>query len=192
MKAVAAPLQPRFFATAADLGAWLARHHQTETELLVGIYKGRKGATGMSWSESVDEAICVGWIDAVRGSIDAKSYSIRFCRRKPGSIWSKVNIAKAEALTAAGRMHPAGTAAFERRTAARSGIYSFEQAPVELDAASRREFMAHRAAWDFFTAQAPSYRQKIIWRILSARQPATRARRLALAIAASQRGERLG
>jgi hypothetical protein len=89
-------------------------------------------------------------------------------------------------------MHPAGTAAFQRRTAGRSGIYSFEQGPIELDAASRREFRAHRPAWDFFMAQAPSYRKKIIWRILSARQAATRARRLALAIAASERGERLG
>jgi uncharacterized protein YdeI (YjbR/CyaY-like superfamily) len=190
MKAGAAAA-PRFFATARAWGEWIARHHLAETELLVGFHKGASGRPCMSWSESVDEALCGGWIDGVRKPIDAQSYTIRFSRRKPGSIWSKVNIAKAEALIAAGRMHPAGLAAYQRRTAARSGIYSFEQGPLALDPASLREFQTHRAAWDFFLAQAPSYRKKIIWRILSARQPATRARRLAAAIACSQKGERL-
>jgi uncharacterized protein YdeI (YjbR/CyaY-like superfamily) len=190
MKAAAA-VQPRFFPTAREWGEWLARHHRTATELLVGLHKAASGRPSMTWSESVDEALCAGWIDGVRKGLNAESYTIRFSRRKPGSIWSKVNIAKAEALAAAGRMHPAGTAAYRQRTAARSGIYAFEQGALELDAASRREFMGHRGAWDFFTAQAPSYQKKIIWRILRARQPATKARRLAAAIAASKQGERL-
>lgn len=170
---------------------WLQANHGTETAILVGMHKVGSGKPCMTWAESVDEALCFGWIDGVRRSIDATCYSIRFSARRKGSIWSRINIAKAEALIAAERMAPAGLEKFRSRSEARSSVYSFEQGAVEFDASARRRFEASREAWRFFCAQPPSYRKRVAWWVISARLPATRERRLSKAIALSEGGRRL-
>jgi uncharacterized protein YdeI (YjbR/CyaY-like superfamily) len=183
---------PRFFATPAAFRAWLHANHERSSELLVGFYKKGSGRPSITWPESVDEALCYGWIDGVRRSLDEDSYTIRFSPRKPRSIWSNVNVAKVEALLKAGRMMPAGLAAWERRDPARSGIYLFERSDaVAFDAAATRQFTANRAAWTYFQAQPPGYRRLATHYVASAKRPETRARRLAALIAHSANGERL-
>ncbi|HEY4065322.1 MAG TPA: YdeI/OmpD-associated family protein [Burkholderiaceae bacterium] len=183
---------PVFFATPEAFGAWLARHAERAAELVVGFHKVDSGTPSMRWPESVDEALCVGWIDGVRKRIDEHAYQIRFTPRKPGSIWSAINIERVRVLTDAGRMTEAGLAAFAHRAEKKSGIYAYEQThafalPPEAEASFRRA----KAAWAFFEAQPPGYRRQMIWRILSAKQPATRERRLAALIEACKRGERM-
>jgi uncharacterized protein YdeI (YjbR/CyaY-like superfamily) len=182
---------PRFFATPAAFRAWLLAHHEREPELLVGFHKKGSGRPSMTWPESVDEALCFGWIDGVRRSIDDESYTIRFTPRKPRSVWSNVNIAKVQALLAAGRMMPAGIAAWERRDPAKSGIYSFERETAMFDAEAERQFKRNRSAWTYFQAQPPGYRRLATHYVVSARRPETRARRLATLIERSARGERI-
>lgn len=179
------PMAPRFFASSAAWRKWLHAHHAKQTELLVGFYKRDSGRPCMTWSESVDEALCYGWIDGVRKSIDDTRYSIRFSVRKPTSIWSKVNIAKAEALIASGRMMPAGLEKFQRRTSAKSGVYAFEQGEIAFDAPTARIFQADRAAWEFFQKQGAYYRKRMTWWVINARRPETRQKRLAKLIEAS-------
>jgi uncharacterized protein YdeI (YjbR/CyaY-like superfamily) len=183
---------PRFFTTPAAFRAWLAAHHERESQLVVGFYRKGSGRPSITWPESVDEALCYGWIDGVRRSLDEESYSIRFTPRKPGSIWSNVNIAKVEALLAAGRMTPAGIVAWERRDPAKSGLYAFERKEAAVfDADAERRFARNRAAWAFFQAQPPGYRRLATHYVVSAKRPDTRERRLAALIAHSARGERL-
>jgi uncharacterized protein YdeI (YjbR/CyaY-like superfamily) len=182
---------PRFFASPAGFRAWLHTNHASETELLVGFHKKGSGRPSMTWSESVDEALCYGWIDGVRRSIDADRYSIRFTPRKPRSIWSNVNIAKVQALIADGRMQPAGLAVWERREEARSGVYSFEQATIALDPELERRFRQHARAWRFFEAQPPGYRKQMLGRVMGARRVETREKRLAALIEHSAAGKRL-
>lgn len=184
--------EPAFFATPAELGAWLGEHHATATELWVGFHKKGSGLPSVTWPEAVDEALCVGWIDGVRKRIDEHSYEIRFTPRKPSSTWSAVNIARVAELTALGRMHPAGLAAFARRTKANSGIYAYEQKdPAALEPADEERFRAEPAAWEFFQAQAPWYRRAAIWRVVSAKRAPTRERRLAELIEDSAQGRRI-
>ncbi|MDB4887772.1 MAG: bacteriocin-protection protein [Gemmatimonadetes bacterium] len=182
---------PHYFAWADAFRDWLHAHHASERELLVGFWKKGTGQPTMTWSESVDEALCYGWIDGVRRSVDDERYSIRFTPRKPGSIWSRVNMAKVEVLIAAGRMQPAGLAAWERRTDARSGVYLFEQESVAFDAESEALFQKHATAWEFFQAQPAGYRKLATGRVMNAKRPETRERRLASLIEASACGERL-
>ncbi|MES2992573.1 MAG: YdeI/OmpD-associated family protein [Pseudomonadota bacterium] len=183
---------PTFFSTAADFRRWLASHAAAATELLVGFHKVGSGLPSMSWSESVDEALCFGWIDGVRRRIDDARYSIRFTPRQPGSIWSAINIAKIERLQAEGRMTPVGIAAFERRIDERSKVYSYEQdAPAELSPAEVRAFKRNRAAWRYFENAPPGYRQQMLHRICNAKRLETRAARLDKLIAASAAGQRL-
>jgi uncharacterized protein YdeI (YjbR/CyaY-like superfamily) len=183
---------PRFFATAAAFRAWLDAHHDRETELLVGFHKKGSGKPSMTWPESVDEALCYGWIDGVRRSLGDESYTIRFTPRRPGSIWSNVNTAKVAALLEAGRMMPAGLAAWERRDPKKSGIYLFERNnPVAFDAEAERRFKRSRRAWTFFQAQPPGYRRLATHYVTSAKRPETRERRLTALIECSARGERL-
>jgi uncharacterized protein YdeI (YjbR/CyaY-like superfamily) len=178
-----------FFETPAEWRAWLAEHHETETEVEVGFRKRATGLPSMTWSEAVDEALCFGWIDGVRHSVDETSYRNRFTPRRPGSSWSRVNIAKVEALTEQGRMQPAGVAAFEARTDARSGVYSFEQErPAELAAEYEATLRADPAAWADFEARPPSYRRQVAHWIMSARREETRERRLAKLIESSAQG----
>jgi uncharacterized protein YdeI (YjbR/CyaY-like superfamily) len=183
---------PHFFGTALDFRAWLQAHADSAMELLVGFHKVGTGRPSMSWPDSVDEALCFGWIDGVRKRIDDHTYSIRFSPRKPGSIWSAVNIAKLERLRAQSRVTPAGERAFARRTAARSVVYAYEQADTaELSAAELRTFRRHKAAWAFFDATPPSYKKVMLHWITTAKRAETRASRLAKLIEACAAGQRL-
>ena len=184
---------PTFFATPAELRAWLHEHHAEATELMVGYYKKGSGRSSITWPESVDEALCFGWIDGVRRSIDAESYMIRFTPRQPRSTWSAVNIKRVEELTARGLMHPAGLSAYAARVEARSGTYAYEQGDaIQLGEAHEQEFRASPAAWEFFQNQAPSYRKAAVWWVVSAKRDETRRKRLATLIADSGEGRRVG
>jgi len=182
---------PRFFATPAAFRAWLHANHDRATELIVGYYKKDSGKPSMTWPESVDEALCYGWIDGVRRSLGDESYTIRFTPRRPTSIWSNVNIAKVEALLAARRMMPAGLAAWKRRDPAKSGIYAFERREAVFDAAAERRFKRAGAAWRYFRLQPPGYQRLATHYVVSAKRPETRDRRLGVLIEHSARGERL-
>jgi uncharacterized protein YdeI (YjbR/CyaY-like superfamily) len=140
-------LKPTFFPTPAAFRAWLEEHHATADVLLVGFHKVGSGKPSITWPESVDEALCFGWIDGIRKSIDEHRYTIRFTPRKPGSIWSSVNIKRAQALIERGLMRPAGLRAFEARRENKSGIYSYEQRNVELPEPYRGLLKANTAAW---------------------------------------------
>ncbi|MEQ1605833.1 MAG: YdeI/OmpD-associated family protein [Pyrinomonadaceae bacterium] len=184
-------MEPKFFANQQKFRDWLAKNHETETELLVGFHKVASGKPSMTWPESVDQALCFGWIDGVRKRIDDESYSIRFTPRKAGSIWSAVNIKKVEDLTEAGLMQPAGIVAFDKRTEAKSKIYSYEKEASDLSPEFEKQFRTNRKAWEFFTSQAPSYQKVMIHHIMDAKQEKTRASRLAATIAASEEQRRL-
>lgn len=183
------PLTPTFFATPADFRAWLEAHHAESQELWVGYYKKDSGQPSLTWPESVDEALCFGWIDGIRNSIDEVSYAIRFTPRKADSTWSMVNIKRVEELTALGLMRPAGLAAFEKRAKEKSGIYAYEQQQAaELSQTQAAQIQANPAAWEFFQAQAPSYRKAAVWWVVSAKKEETRQKRLATLIADSAQG----
>jgi uncharacterized protein YdeI (YjbR/CyaY-like superfamily) len=175
-------MDPKFFATPADWRIWLEKHHAARTELLVGFYKKESGKPSITWPESVDVALCFGWIDGVRRRIDEISYSIRFTPRKPRSTWSTVNIKRVAELTSRGLMHPTGSKAFESRQDHRSGIYSFEQENVELTTAQEKQFRSEKDAWSFFQKQPRWYRRAAIWWVISAKLPETRDKRLATLI----------
>ena len=183
---------PTFFKTPGKFRAWLAQHSAIESELVVGFYKRESGRPSMTWSESVDEALCFGWIDGVRTRIDEHSYKIRFSPRKPTSIWSAINVEKVRVLQAAGRMTKAGLDAFARRNEDRSRAYSYEQAKrAVLEPAQEAEFKKNKKAWKFFEAQPPSYRRMAAWYVVSAKRPETRQTRLTKVIQASANGVRI-
>lgn len=184
-------LQPTFFATQDEFRDWLEANHASAKELIVGFYKVNSGRPSMTWSESVDQALCFGWIDGVRRSVDEYSYSIRFTPRRPTSIWSAINIAKVENLTERGLMRPAGLKAFSLRKDEKSGIYSFENEAVQLSDAFAATFKADSQAWEFFIAQAPSYQKATIHWIMAAKQEATQLARLKKTIDASHSRKRL-
>jgi len=184
-------MKPTFFKDQHDFRKWLAKNHKTASEIVVGYYKVGSGKANMSWSESVDQAICFGWIDGIRKSIDDVSYCIRFTPRKPTSNWSAVNIRKVEKLIAAGLMQPAGLAAYEKRREDKSRVYSFENRPKKLPAAMEKLFKANKAAWGFFSTQPPGYRKMVFHWILDAKREATQLSRLEKTIAACAKGERL-
>lgn len=180
-----------YFANQQDFRKWLEKNHESETELLVGFYKVGSGKPSMTWPESVDQALCFGWIDGVRRTIDDESYSIRFTPRKPTSTWSAINIKKVAELTEKGLMQEAGLAAFERRKEANSRIYAYENAPAKLSTEFEKSFRADKRAWTFFTAQASSYQRTIIHWIMRAKQESTRASRLDKAITESGKERRV-
>ena len=180
---------PTFFTTFAAWRAWLALHHAEEKELLVGFYKKDSGNPSITWPESVDGALCFGWIDGVRRRIDEESYSIRFTPRKARSYWSNVNIKRVGELTERGLMHPAGMRAFEARTGERSGVYAFEQAIVQLSETQEMRFRKNKAAWEFFEKQPPWYRRTATWWVISAKREETRERRLTTLIEDSGNGK---
>lgn len=185
-------MEPIFFEGPEGLRRWFAEHHETEAELWVGFYKAHTGRQGLTWSQAVEEALCVGWIDSVVRRIDGDTHMQRFTPRKARSHWSKVNIAKVAELEAAGRMLPAGRAAFAARTEENTGRASHERdEPAVLDAEQEARFRAEPAAWEWFCAQAPSYRRTAIHLVVSAKRPETRERRLAQLIACSAEGERI-
>ena len=184
-------MTPKFFKTPSAFRKWLAANHAKAKELWVGFYKKGSGKPSITWPESVDEALCFGWIDGVRKTIDDESYVIRFSPRKPESIWSAVNIRNIERLTKEKRMQPAGMKAFAARKENRSGIYAYEQRPTELVEPYASQFRRNKNAWKFFQAQPPYYRKTLTWYILSAKQEETRLKRLAILIEASEKGQRL-
>jgi uncharacterized protein YdeI (YjbR/CyaY-like superfamily) len=184
--------EPIWFEDAAGWRAWLEANHARAPEVWVGMYKNHSAHHNITWSEAVDEALCFGWIDSVMHRIDDERHAQRFSPRKPASNWSAVNIAKIERLRAAGLMHAAGEAAFAKRRADRTGVYSFEQAaPAELSAEQRARLDADTAAAAFFDGQPPGYRRTAIHWVTSAKKPETRERRLATLIADSAAGRRL-
>ena len=180
-----------FFRRASDFRRWLEKHHGTSEELWVGYFKTSSQKQSITWPESVDEALCFGWIDGIRKSIDDISYTIRFTPRKSRSIWSAVNIRRAQALAAQGLMQPAGLRAFEARQENRSGIYSYEQRPDSLDEPYAQLLRDNQPAWEFFEAQPRSYRRAVIWWVVSAKKEATRLKRLERLIEDSANGRRL-
>ncbi|MFN8208279.1 MAG: YdeI/OmpD-associated family protein [Bacteroidales bacterium] len=184
-------MDPFFFKDQSVFRKWLGENHRSATEVIVGYYKKGSGKASMSWSESVDEALCFGWIDGVRRSIDQDSYCIRFTPRRKGSTWSNVNIEKVKTLTAKGLMHSEGLEAFNNRKEEKSGIYSFENETKELPAEMEDLFKKKKAAWDFFMKQAPSYKRTITNWVLSARREETRKARLEKLIAACMKKERI-
>ena len=180
-----------FFSSARAFRNWLEKNHTTKSELVVGFYKVGSGKPSLTWSQSVDEALCFGWIDGVRKSIDAESYSIRFTPRKPKSIWSTININKVAELEKSGRMREAGRAAFKLRTEAKSGIYSHEKEAVSLNKTFEKQFKSNKQAWHFFSAQAPSYKKVMLHWIMAAKQEKTKLARLEKTIALSALQKRM-
>jgi uncharacterized protein YdeI (YjbR/CyaY-like superfamily) len=184
-------MNPVFFNDQNEFRSWLEKNHQAEKELWVGYHKVGTGRPSMTWSQSVDQALCFGWIDGIRKSVDSESYCIRFTPRKTTSIWSAVNIAKVEELTLAGLMQPAGIEAFRHRKENKSGIYSFENEVKDLPEVYASIFREHKPAWEFYSATPPSYRRTVTHWVLSAKQEATRLNRLEKLIAGSEKGIRI-
>jgi uncharacterized protein YdeI (YjbR/CyaY-like superfamily) len=176
-------MEAKFFRTPLELRKWFAKNHKTARELLVGFYKKDSGKPSITWPESVDEALSVGWIDGIRRSRDKESYTIRFTPRKPDSTWSAINIKRVQALSAEGRMQPAGLAAFAKRKENKSGIYSYEQRPLAFPEPYSGIFRRNARAWAFFESQPAGYRKTLIWYVLSAKTEETRLKRLASLIA---------
>lgn len=185
-------MPPIFFPTPAAFRKWLKKHHDEERELLVGFYKKDSGKPSITWPESVDQALCFGWIDGVRKGIDDVSYSIRFTPRKAVSNWSAINMARVAELTKLGLMMPAGLRAFDLRREEKSAIYAYENAVRTLAPEDEKRFRANRKAWSYFTKQAPSYQRVAIYWVTSAKRDETRARRLATLIDDSENERRLG
>ena len=186
------PTEIHFFATPENFREWLKVHHENTRELWVGFYKKGSGRPSITWPESVDEALCVGWIDGLRKTIDAESYKIRFTPRKTTSTWSAVNIGRAKELTKQGRMRPSGLKAFELRKEGKSGIYAYEnRKSAVLGEAAEKRFRSRPKAWHFFQSQPASYRQAAIWWVVTAKKEETRQQRLEKLIAQSEAGKRL-
>lgn len=184
--------RPKFFATPEAFRAWLDAYHERETELLVGFYKKDSGKPSITWPESVDEALSVGWIDGKRQRVDELCYTIRFTPRQARSNWSAINVKRMAVLIAAGRVRAAGLAAFEKRAAERTGIYSYEnRKSAKLDPEAERELRSNKKAWAYLEAEAPSYRQLAIWWVITAKREETRRSRLATLISDSARGRRI-
>ena len=180
-----------FFASPKEFRNWLEKNHDKKTELIVGYYKVASNKPSMTWSQSVDQALCFGWIDGVTRSIDKESYCIRFTPRKSTSIWSAVNIKKVQELQKLGLMKPEGLKAFELRKEDKSGIYSHEQEQISLSPDYQKQFKKNKLAWDFFDAQAPSYKRVMIHWIMSAKQEKTRLARLEKTITYSEQKNRV-
>ena len=176
-------MKPKFFADQLKFRSWLKKNHEKREELWVGFYKVNSGLPSLTWPESVDQALCFGWIDGLRKSIDDKSYMIRFTPRKPTSTWSAVNIKKVAKLKKDGLMRPAGLKAYQRRDEKNSGIYSFEQKKAaQLSKEYEAEFKKEKKAWAYYRDAAPSYRKQTTWWVMSAKKEETRRRRLGILI----------
>lgn len=185
------PANVTYFKTPAELRKWFKAHHAKAGELWVGFYKRGTGRPTITWLESVDEALCAGWIDGIRKSIDADRYTIRFTPRKRTSIWSAVNITRMTELLAAKRVLPAGEKAFAARRENKSGVYSYEQRRDRLEEPYAGILKKNRKAWEFFEAQPPGYRKVIGWFVVSAKKEETRMARLKTLIDACEKGKRL-
>jgi uncharacterized protein YdeI (YjbR/CyaY-like superfamily) len=184
-------LKPKFFPTPADFRTWLEKNHTTAAELWVGFYTRDSWKPSITWPESVDQALCFGWIDGIRKRVDEISYQIRFTPRRRGSIWSAINIKRAKELVRQKQMRPTGLKAFAARIENKSGIYSYEQRSTELSQPYANLLKKNKAASNFFKRQSPSYRKMIGWWIISAKREETRMARLAKLISESAKGKRL-
>ena len=187
MNSVTAPF---YFPTADDFRRWLEVNHETAPELLVGFWKKSTGKPSIDWPQARDQALCFGWIDGVRRSLGEEAYTIRFTPRRKGSIWSKVNVARFEALTAEGQMTPAGVRAYEENKG-KSGLYSYEKPLASLAADEEQTFRRTKAAWSYWESQPPGYRKLVLNWITTAKRPETRAKRLATLIEDSAGGRRI-
>ena len=181
-------MKPKFFPNPLRFRKWLEENHNKKKELLVGFYKKSSGKPSITWPESVDQALCFGWIDGIRRSIDEESYSIRFTPRNPKSTWSAVNIKKAEELKKLGLMNPAGLTAYKKREDKNSKIYSFEQRIVQFDPQYEKTFKKNKKAWNNFLLQPPYYRKTVTHWVMSAKQEETRFKRLNRLIKDSEAG----
>lgn len=185
-------MKPIFFASPAQLRAWLQKHHATAKELEVGFYKKHTGRPSLTWQQLVDEVLCFGWIDGVRHGIDGESFRQRVTPRKPTSNWSLINVNRVKALKKEGRMTPAGLKAFALRKKHKTGVYSFEQGKAAvLPPKMRKALKANAAAWAFFTGQAPWYQRVATFWVLSAKQEATRVRRFGVLVQSSEKQRRV-
>jgi len=184
-------VEPDFFPTEADFRRWLEANHETAPELLVGFWKKGSGKPSVDWPKARDQALCFGWIDGVRKSLGDEAYTIRFTPRRKGSIWSKVNVDRFEALTAAGLMTPAGVRAYEENKH-RTGVYAYERATAALTAEEDAVFQHNAAAWTDWEKRPPSYRKTMLHWVTSAKKPETRAKRLATLIEDSAAGRKVG
>ena len=185
-------MKPRFFKTSAEFRSWLAKNRNAASELWVGFYKKDSGKGGITYSEALDEALCFGWIDGVRKSVDAESYTIRFSPRQPKSIWSAVNTRRVAALTKAGSMDPSGLEVFRNRDPGRTLLYSYERERAEFTGLWLERFRSNAAAWRFFDAQPPSYKRTVTFWVMSAKKEETRSKRLDALIAESGLSRRIG
>jgi uncharacterized protein YdeI (YjbR/CyaY-like superfamily) len=179
-------MKPIFFSNQLEFRNWLKKHHADKTEILVGFYKVTSGKESMSWSQSVDEALCYGWIDGIRKSMDDESYTIRFTPRKKTSIWSAVNMKKVKELSEKGLMQASGLEAFKHRKENKSAIYTYENKPINLDKTFEKQFKGNKKAWEFFQAMTPSYKKAVINWVMTAKQESTKQRRLEEAIRDSE------
>jgi uncharacterized protein YdeI (YjbR/CyaY-like superfamily) len=184
-------LKPRFFASPAHFRAWLEKNHASAAQLWVGFHKVHTGKPSLTWPQSVDEALCFGWIDGLRRSLGEDAYMIRFTPRRPTSIWSNVNTKRVPELAKLGLMRPAGMAAFEKYDPARVTLYSPQARNAAFDAAAEKAFRRNRAAWKFFNEQPPGYRRIVTRWVMTAKRQGTRAKRLAELIEDSAQGKRL-
>ena len=184
-------ITPVFFQSRGEFRDWLQKHHDRFDSLWVGFHKKASGVKGISYADAVDEALCFGWIDGIRKSLDDSAYVNRFTPRRPGSNWSQVNIKRVSELIELGLMTPAGLAAFEKRKPPPAGTYSYENRPESLDEPYASRFRENDRAWQFFQAQPPGYRRSAIWWVVSAKREETRLRRLERLIADSEAGKRL-
>lgn len=184
-------MDAKFFTSGAEFRDWLARHHATAPELLVGFNKKDSGRGGLTYAEALDEALCFGWIDGVRKSAGPACYTIRFTPRRPGSVWSQVNMRHVERLSRAGRMQPAGVKAFESRDPAKCGVYSFERRMDAFPEPLEKIFRREPAAWDFWQRQPLGYRRAIMAWVSTAKRDDTQHRRLDCVIRNSAAGRRV-
>jgi uncharacterized protein YdeI (YjbR/CyaY-like superfamily) len=182
---------PRAFRTRDDFRAWLAKNHATEKELIVRCFKVHASVRGIGYREALDEALCYGWIDGVRKSLDKDSFTQRFSPRKTKSKWSNVNIKRFKELQKEGRIAPPGVSAFEVRDQY-AGLYSFESQPLELDPAFVKRLRANKKAWTVFDSQPPGRKRLIVYWIMSAKKPETRQRRFEQMFERAAQGKTIG
>jgi uncharacterized protein YdeI (YjbR/CyaY-like superfamily) len=178
----------KFFKSPSEFRKWLEANHDKSQELWIGFYKKGSGKPSITWPEAVDQLLCFGWIDGVRKSVDDISYTIRATPRKPRSVWSTINLKRAQELIKMGLMHPAGLQVFQSRDPKKSGLYSFEQRPQQLEAKYEKQLRANKKAWEFFQAQPPWYQRTASFWVISAKKEETRLKRLTTLIEDSAQG----
>jgi len=185
-------MKPTFFTNPSAFRVWIEKHHAEDRELWVGFYKKESGKGGITYPEALDEALCFGWIDGLRKTVDDSSYTIRFTPRKPDSIWSAVNTKRVEELIKLGRIEKPGLAVFKARDLKKSQQYSYERNNCRFEAAHEKTFKANAKAWEFFRVQAPWYQRTTTWWVISAKREETRLKRLATLIEDSEKGRKIG